>query len=73
VTLCGLGYAEGGGIAKVGQIQLAQPVLTLIWSALLLGETVTPASSAAALVVLTCVVLIQRTRNNPRTSFGCVK
>jgi drug/metabolite transporter (DMT)-like permease len=58
-----------GGIAKVGQIQLAQPVLTLIWSALLLGETVTPASSAAALVVLTCVVLIQRTRNNPRTSF----
>ena len=51
-----------GGIAKVGQIQLAQPVLTLAWSALLLGETVTPASIGAALVVLTCVVLIQRTR-----------
>ncbi|WP_246157434.1 DMT family transporter [Catellatospora sichuanensis] len=51
-----------GGVAQVGQIQLAQPVLTLAWSALLLGETVTPASIGAALVVLACVVLIQRTR-----------
>jgi len=51
-----------GGVARVGQIQLAQPVLTLTWSALLLGETVTPASAGAALVVLTCVVLTQRAR-----------
>lgn len=51
-----------GGVAQVGQVQLAQPVLTLLWSALLLGETVTPASVAAALVVLACVVLIQRSR-----------
>ncbi|MEU8182082.1 DMT family transporter [Micromonospora sp. NPDC049047] len=51
-----------GGVARVGQLQLAQPVLTLIWSALLLGETVTPASIGAAVVVLACVVLIQRTR-----------
>lgn len=51
-----------GGIAQVGQIQLAQPVLTLAWSALLLGETVTAASIGAALVVLASVVLIQRTR-----------
>ncbi|WSR59937.1 DMT family transporter [Micromonospora ureilytica] len=51
-----------GGIAKVGQIQLAQPVLTLIWSALLLGETVTQASVVSAVVVLACVVLTQRTR-----------
>ncbi|WP_250030243.1 DMT family transporter [Paractinoplanes maris] len=54
-----------GGVARVGQIQLAQPVLTLLWSALLLGETVTPASLAAALVVLACVVLTQRTRPAP--------
>ncbi|MEH0934684.1 DMT family transporter [Micromonospora psammae] len=52
-----------GGIARIGQVQLAQPVLTLGWAALLLGESVTPASVAAALVVLGCVVLIQRTRN----------
>ncbi|GIM94032.1 DMT family transporter [Paractinoplanes toevensis] len=51
-----------GGIAKVGQVQLAQPVLTLIWSALLLGESVTPATIGAAVVVLACVVLIQRAR-----------
>ncbi|MFI5838045.1 DMT family transporter [Micromonospora sp. NPDC051300] len=51
-----------GGIAKVGQIQLAQPVLTLIWSALLLGERVTPATVAVAAAVLVCVVLIQRVR-----------
>lgn len=53
-----------GGIAQVGQVQLAQPVLTLGWSALLLGETVTPASIVAAVVVLACVVLIQRTRRS---------
>ncbi|WP_083672764.1 DMT family transporter [Micromonospora sp. CB01531] len=53
-----------GGIAQVGQLQLAQPVLTLLWSALLLAETVTPASIGAALVVLACVVLIQRTRDS---------
>lgn len=43
-------------------MQLVQPVLTLLWSALLLGETVTPASIAAAAIVLACVVLTQRTR-----------
>ncbi|MGX7672701.1 DMT family transporter [Plantactinospora sp. DSM 117369] len=59
-----------GGIAQVGQIQLAQPVLTLAWSALLLAETVTPASIGAALVVLACVVLIQRTRPRVPTVVG---
>jgi drug/metabolite transporter (DMT)-like permease len=58
-----------GGIAKVGQIQLAQPVLTLAWSALLLGEPVTAASIGAAVVVLACVVLTQRTRQGLRVSF----
>ena len=32
-----------GGVAKIGQIQLGQPVLTLFWSALVLGEHVTAA------------------------------
>ena len=44
-----------GGVAKIGQIQLAQPVLTLGWSALILGETVTAAMLVAALAVLACV------------------
>ncbi|PTA47436.1 DMT family transporter [Micromonospora sp. RP3T] len=55
-----------GGIAKVGQIQLVQPVLTLLWSALLLGEAITPATVAVAGAVLACVVLIQRTRGAVR-------
>ncbi|MEE6262726.1 DMT family transporter [Plantactinospora sonchi] len=53
-----------GGIARVGQLQLGQPVLTLAWSALLLNETVGVASIAAAVVVLACVVLIQHTRDS---------
>ncbi|GIF52193.1 drug/metabolite transporter (DMT)-like permease [Asanoa ferruginea] len=52
-----------GGIARVGQIQLAQPVITLAWSALLLDETVTPAAIVVALLVVGCVVLTQRTRS----------
>ncbi|MBY8871427.1 DMT family transporter [Micromonospora sp. PLK6-60] len=55
-----------GGIAKVGQIQLVQPVLTLIWSAVLLGEAVTPGALLVAGAVLACVVLIQRTRGGAR-------
>ncbi|MEU6074213.1 DMT family transporter [Micromonospora sp. NPDC047074] len=54
-----------GGVARVGQIQLTQPVLTLTWSAVLIGEAVTPASVGAAFVVLGCVVLTQRYRSGP--------
>jgi drug/metabolite transporter (DMT)-like permease len=60
-----------GGIARIGQIQLAQPVLTLVWAALLLGEQVTGATVAAALAVLACVALTQRARvTRPRTRPG---
>jgi drug/metabolite transporter (DMT)-like permease len=51
-----------GGVAKVGQIQLAQPVLTLVWSALLLGERVTPLTALTALAVLASVAATQRAR-----------
>ena len=51
-----------GGVAKIGQIQLAQPVLTLLWAALILGEQVTAAMVVAALAVLACVLATQRTR-----------
>jgi drug/metabolite transporter (DMT)-like permease len=54
-----------GGIARIGQVQLAQPILTLVWAALLLGEHVTLGMVAAALVVLACVVATQRTRVAP--------
>jgi drug/metabolite transporter (DMT)-like permease len=51
-----------GGVAKIGQVQLAQPVLTLGWSAALLGEHVGRATMAAALAVLASVAATQRTR-----------
>jgi drug/metabolite transporter (DMT)-like permease len=52
-----------GGVAKIGQVQLAQPVLTLVWAALILGERVTAAMVVAALAVLACVLATQRTRS----------
>ncbi|HZB92979.1 MAG TPA: DMT family transporter, partial [Stellaceae bacterium] len=51
-----------GGVARIGQLQLAQPVLTLAWSALLLGERVTWAMMLAAGAVLAAVALTQRAR-----------
>ena len=59
-----------GGVAKIGQVQLAQPVLTLVWAALLLGEHVSRGMVAAALVVLACVVATQRTRVSARPETG---
>lgn len=53
-----------GGVAKVGQIQLAQPVLTLVWSAVLLHEQVGWTTVAAAAAVLTCVIWTQRSRSS---------
>ena len=55
------GLAQGG-IARVGQVQLAQPVLSLAWAWWLLGEAVTPAMMATAAAVLGCVVATQRAR-----------
>ncbi|WP_232836770.1 DMT family transporter [Lentzea terrae] len=56
-----------GGVAKIGQIQLAQPVLTLMWSAAVLGEPVGWPALTTAAVVVVCVVLTQRSRVTPQT------
>lgn len=55
------GLAEAG-IAFGGQVQQLQALLTLLWSALLLGEVVTLGTVAAALVVIVAVVWAQRSR-----------
>ena len=46
-----------GGVARVGQTQLAQPVLTLVWSALLLGETIRARTVVASVLVIGSVWL----------------
>lgn len=55
------GLAEGG-IAKIAQLQLGQPVLTLGWSALLLGERVGTTTALAGVAVIAAVAVTQRTR-----------
>lgn len=51
-----------GGVAKVSQLQLAQPLLTVVESAVLFGEPVGPPVVIAAVAVLVCVAMAQRSR-----------
>jgi drug/metabolite transporter (DMT)-like permease len=55
----GLGAA---GVARASQTQLAQPLLTLGWSVLLLGEHLSLAAPVTAVAVLVCIVVVLRTR-----------
>ncbi|MDT0442877.1 DMT family transporter [Streptomyces johnsoniae] len=48
------------GVARASQLQLAQPLLTLVWSVALLDERLGPAAVAAAAGVLICVAATQR-------------
>ncbi|WP_431041314.1 DMT family transporter [Streptomyces sp. P1-3] len=50
------------GVARASQLQLAQPLLTLVWSVLLLGEHLTPAAPVTAAAVLVCIAVTQRAR-----------
>ncbi|MEV5988102.1 DMT family transporter [Streptomyces sp. NPDC052051] len=51
------------GVPKASQLQLAQPLLTLVWSVLLLGEHLTPAVPLTAAAVLACIAATQRARS----------
>lgn len=58
-------YVWYRGMAEIGaprasQLQLAQPLLTLVWSVGLLGEHLTPAAPLAACGVLICIAVTQR-------------
>ena len=57
-----------GGIARVGQLQLMQPILNLLWSQLLLAETVTSLHVVTAMVVLGSVWAALRARAANRSS-----
>lgn len=65
-TFLGL-YVWYRGMAEIGaprasQLQLAQPLLTLVWSVALLGEHLSPAAPAAAGAVLVCIAVTQRVK-----------
>lgn len=51
------------GVPRASQIQLAQPLLTLAWSVLLMGEQFAPLAAVTALIVLGCIVATQRARS----------
>ncbi|GAA2210083.1 DMT family transporter [Nonomuraea monospora] len=51
-----------GGIARAGQTQLTQPLMTIAWAWLLLGERFGALTVVAALAVLVCVAVTQRAR-----------
>ena len=51
-----------GPMARVSQVQLVQPVLSLGWAALLLGERLTWATIVGGLVVVLCAGTAVRTR-----------
>jgi drug/metabolite transporter (DMT)-like permease len=51
-----------GGIARVGQLQQVQPLLTIAWASLLLGEVFDPWTIVVGLAVGVCVWLAQRAR-----------
>lgn len=51
------------GVSKASQLQLAQPLLTLVWSVLLLGEVLPVAAPVAAVAVLVCIAVTQRVRS----------
>jgi drug/metabolite transporter (DMT)-like permease len=55
----GMGLA---GVARVSATQLAQPLLSVIWSWLLIGEPLRPQTIVAAILVLVCVATAQRAR-----------
>ncbi|UEL29529.1 DMT family transporter [Pseudarthrobacter sp. L1SW] len=54
-----------GPIARVSQVQLIQPVLTICWAALLLGEALTWSTVLGGLAVILCAGAAVRVRLRP--------
>ncbi|WP_235480668.1 DMT family transporter [Agreia sp. Leaf210] len=59
-----------GPIAQVSQIQLVQPVLTIVWSALIVGERLDLLVWLGALVVVVCAAAAVRARVASSTRAG---
>ncbi|PZV09143.1 MAG: hypothetical protein DCF22_19050 [Leptolyngbya sp.] len=53
-----------GGVARIGQVQLLQPFLTILASAIFLGEHLTFGTLSFAAGVIICVALGKRTQIN---------
>ncbi len=51
-----------GGVARVGQIQLVQPVLSLLWAWMILGEGISIGTALASVLVIASAALTRLTR-----------
>lgn len=83
-SLCGFAYVSAismffafvvwykglalGGIARIGQLQLLQPFLTIAAAAMLLHEHVSWAEMLAALIVIICVLIGRRAGAMPNNT-----
>jgi len=63
-----------GGVARISQLQLLQPLLIVGWAALFLGERLTLLTGLAAVLVVLCVCVAVRQQGpreqNPRSYSG---
>lgn len=59
-----------GPMARVSQVQLAQPVLTICWAALFLGEPLTWPTVLGGCAVIACALVAVRTRGRKATAGG---
>ncbi|WP_448629061.1 DMT family transporter [Cellulomonas soli] len=55
-----------GGVARISQLQLVQPLLAIAWSSVLLGEAVPASLLAAGVLTVACVAVAQRSRVSGR-------
>ena len=53
-------FIVAAGVARVSQLQLLQPFFTVVASAILLGEKITPITLGAAFVVVMSVAIARR-------------
>jgi drug/metabolite transporter (DMT)-like permease len=53
-----------GPITRVSQVQLAQPVLTILWAGMLLRETITWTTLAGGLLIILCAGVAVRVRQS---------
>lgn len=51
------------GVARASQLQLAQPLVTLLWSVLLMDEHLSRVTPFTAVAVLLCIAVTQRARS----------
>lgn len=54
-----------GGVARIGQLQLVQPVFSLVWAAILLGEHISTGTILASILVIASAALSRLTRSRP--------